>query len=80
MQSRFYTYRPETLDGLVATEVVRALRKLDAQHLSHVPGNAQAKRKIERFFRFLQERLLKHNRASSPEELQAQVDRWVEAR
>ncbi len=77
--SRFYIYRQETLEGLVETEVGRALRELDVQLLSHLPGNAQAKGKIERFFRFLQERLLDHNQATSLEELQALVDRWVAA-
>jgi putative transposase len=77
-RSRFFTYRDETLEGLVETEVGRALRELDVQLLSHLPGNAQAKGKIERFFRFLQERVLDHNRAGSLEELQALVDRWVE--
>jgi hypothetical protein len=51
-RSRFFTYREETLQGLVETEVGRALRELDVQLLSHLPGNAQAKGKIERFFRF----------------------------
>jgi len=77
-RSRFYTYRPETLAGLVETEVARALRELDVQHLSHLPGNAQAKGKIERFFQFLQGRVLNHNRAQTLEELQALLDRWVE--
>jgi len=77
-RSRFYTYRPETLAGLVETEVARALRELDVQLLSHLPGNAQAKGKIERFFRFLQERVLTHNRAGSLGELQTLIDRWVE--
>lgn len=77
-RSRFYTYRPETLAGLVETEVARALRELDVQLLSHLPGNAQAKGKIERLFRFLQERVLNHNRARSLEELQALIDEWVE--
>lgn len=77
-RSRFYTYRDETLEGFVETEVGRALRELDIQLLSHLPGNAQAKGKIERFFRFLQERVLDHNPATSLEELQALVDRWVE--
>ncbi len=76
-RSRFYTYRPETLAGLVETEVGRALRELDVQLLSHLPGNAQAKGKIERFFRFLQERVLTHNRARTLEELQALLDEWV---
>jgi hypothetical protein len=78
-RSRFYTYRPETLAGLVETEVGRALRELDVQLLSHLPGNAQAKGKIERFFRFLQGRVLHHNRARTLEELQALLDEWVEA-
>ncbi len=78
-RSRFYTYRQETLDGLVETEVGRALRELDVQLLSHLPGNAQAKGKIERFFRFLQGRVLTHNRAESLEELQALLDQWIEA-
>jgi transposase InsO family protein len=76
--SRFFTYQPETLAGLVETEVGRALRELDVQLLSHLPGNAQAKGKIERFFRFLQGRVLNHNQARSLEELQALLDEWVE--
>jgi transposase InsO family protein len=76
--SRFYVYRDETLEGLVETEVGRALRELDVQLLSHLPGNAQAKGKIERFFRFLQERLLDSNRAQTMTELQEQVDHWVQ--
>jgi transposase InsO family protein len=76
-RSRFFTYRQETLAGLVETEVGRALRELDVQLLSHLPGNAQAKGKIERFFRFLQGRVLNHNRARSLEELQALLDQWV---
>ena len=78
-RSRFFTYRQETLDGLVETEVGRALRELDVQLLSHLPGNAQAKGKIERFFRFLQGRVLTHNRARTLEELQALLDEWIEA-
>jgi len=76
--NRFRTYSPETLEGEVETEVRRALRELDVQLLSHLPGNAQAKGKIERFFRFLQERLLADHKAKTTNELQALVDRWVE--
>jgi hypothetical protein len=72
--SRFYTYSPETL-GEVETEVGRALRELEVQLLSHLPGNAQAKGKIERFFRFLQDRLLRDHKAKTMEELQTLVDR-----
>lgn len=76
-RSRFFTYQEETLQGLVETEVGRTLRELDIQLLSHLPGNAQAKGKIERFFRFLQERLLAHHHAHNLEELQQAVDHWV---
>jgi transposase InsO family protein len=75
--SRFFTYSQETLAGLVETEVGRALRELDVQLLSHLPGNAQAKGKIERFFRFLQGRVLNHNRARSLDELQTLLDQWI---
>ena len=51
---------------------------MDVQLLSHLPGNALAMGKIERFFRFLQERLLADHKAKSMEDLQALVDRWVE--
>ena len=78
-RSRFFTYSEEALEGAVDTEVARALREVGVQLLSHLPGNAQAKGKIERFFRFLQEGLLDHNTAGSIEELQEQVDRWVAA-
>jgi len=77
-RSRFFTYSRDALAGSVETEVGRVLRELDVQLLSHLPGNAQAKGKIERFFRFLQERVLDHNRAASLAELQTLVDRWVE--
>jgi len=77
-RSRFFTYSRDALAGSVETEVGRVLRELDVQLLSHLPGNAQAKGKIERFFRFLQERVLDHNRAESLAELQTLVDRWVE--
>lgn len=57
----------------------RALRELDVQLLSHLAGNAQAKGKIERFFRFLQERVLTHNRARTLGELQTLINEWIEA-
>jgi transposase len=76
-RSRFFTYHQETLQGLVETEVGRALRELDVQLLSHLPGNAQAKGKIERFLRFLQERVLDHNQAGGLEEPQTLVDHWA---
>ena len=69
--ARFHPY----LEGLVETEIGRALRELDVQFLSHLPSNAQAKGKIERFFRFLQEQVLDHNQAVSLEELQSLADR-----
>jgi len=75
--SRFFTYREETLAGEVITEVHRALLELGCTLLTHEPGNAQAKGKIERLFRFIQERFIPEHTARTLEELDAQFQRWI---
>lgn len=75
--SRFYTYREETLAGETITEIHRALLELGCTLLTHEPGNAQAKGKIERLFRFIQGRFLPEHTASTLEELNAQFQRWI---
>ena len=51
--SRFFTYSEETLVGEVVTELHRALLELGVTLITHLPGNARAKGKIERLFRLL---------------------------
>ncbi len=59
--SRFFDYKDykeETLAGETITEIHRALLELGIVLLPHEPGNARAKGKIERVFRFIQERFI----------------------
>ena len=58
--SRFFDYKEETLAGEVITEIHRALIELGIILLPHEVENAQAKGKIERVFRFIQERFILH--------------------
>jgi len=76
--SRFFNYGEETLSGEVITEIHRALLELGCTLLTHEPGNAQAKGKIERLFRFIQERFMPEHTARTLEELNAQFQRWIE--
>ena len=75
--SRFFTYSEETLAGEVITEIHRALLELGVTLITHVPGNARAKGKIGRLFRFIQERFISEHRANNQEELNSQLQRWV---
>lgn len=75
--SRFFAYREETLAGEIITEVHRALLELGCTLITHQPGNAQAKGKIERLFRFIQERFLAEHTAPTLEELDAQFQHWI---
>lgn len=75
--SRFFNYGEKTLAGDVVTEVHRALLELGCTLLTHEPGNAQAKGKIERLFRFIQERFISEHTAHTLEELNAQFQRWI---
>jgi putative transposase len=76
--SRFFNYREKTLAGETITEVHRALLELGSTIITHQPGNAQAKGKIERLFRFIQERFIPEHTAHTLEELNAQLQRWIE--
>jgi transposase InsO family protein len=75
--SRFFTYRQEILDGETITVVHRALLELGCTLITHEPGNAQAKGKIERLFRFIQERFILEHTARTMEELNAQLQHWI---
>lgn len=63
--SRFFTYSEETLVGEVVTELHRALLELGVTLITHLPGNARAKGKIERLFRFIQERFISEHTAKT---------------
>lgn len=76
--SRFFDYKEETLAGDVITEIHRALIELGIVLLPHEPGNARAKGKIERVFRFIQERFIPEHTAITLEELDRQFQRWID--
>jgi transposase InsO family protein len=75
--SRFFTHREETLVGEVITEIHRALVELGITLITHLPGNARAKGKIERLFRFIQERFISEHRARNLDELNSQLQKWI---
>ena len=76
--SRFFDYKEETLAGEVITEIHRALIELGIVLIPHEPENAQAKGKIERVFRFIQERFIPEHTAITLQELDRQFQRWIE--
>jgi len=75
--SRFFTYSEETLAGEIITEIHRALLELGVTLITHVPGNARAKGKIERLFRFIQERFISEHTANNLDELNSQLQKWI---
>jgi putative transposase len=53
-QSRFYEFKQSEYES----EITRALREIGISHITHKPYQPQGKGKIERIFRFIQERLI----------------------
>src|SRR5256714_373200 len=76
-RSRFQSYRPEVLAGEVPTQLARAVQELGAVPLTHELGNAQAKGKLERWNRFMQERLLGAGLLPSIPALDAALQDWL---
>jgi transposase InsO family protein len=76
--SRFFDYEEETLTGETITEIHRALLELGIVLLPHEKDVAQAKGKIERIFRFIQERFILEHTATTLEELDQQFQKWIE--
>jgi putative transposase len=59
------------------TRIQEVLAQLGITHVAHHPFNPRAKGKIERFFRFIQGRLLKPNTARNLIELNFQLHQWL---
>jgi transposase InsO family protein len=75
--SRFYVYAPEVLAGEAPTQLARAVGELGAVLLTHTIGNARAKGKLERWHRFLQERLLADGQYPDLGLLDQALQAWV---
>ena len=76
-RSRFQSYRPAVLAGEVPTQLARAVQELGAVPLTHELGNARAKGKLERWNRFMQERLLGAGLFPSIAALDAALQDWL---
>lgn len=59
------------------TEIQRAMRELGVVMFSHKPYEPQSKGKVERFFRFVQERFVREHTATTLTELNDQFRRWA---
>ena len=59
------------------TEIQRAMRELNIPFFSHKPYEPQSKGKIERLFRFIQERFITEHTAETLDELNFQFEVWV---
>lgn len=59
------------------TEIQRAMRELGVTMFSHKPYEPQGKGKIERFFRFVQERFVREHTATTLEEINRQFAPWA---
>lgn len=72
-RSRFYNWKEEDYE----TEIKRVLRELNVALVNHPPYQAFCKGKVERLFRFIQERFLPESRAQNFEELNREFAKWV---
>lgn len=70
-------YQNHTMDGY-ETQIQRAMRELGVVMFAHRPYHPQGKGKIERFFRFMQERFVAHHCASTLDELNEQFAKWID--
>lgn len=71
-------YSSYQTDKKYETEIKRALRSLDIALANHPPYQAFCKGKIERLFRFIQERFLPETKARSFEQLNQEFGKWVD--
>lgn len=72
-RSRFFNYREEDYE----TQIKRALRELNVALVNHPPYQAFCKGKIERLFRFIQERFIPEIKAQNFEELNQEFRKWI---
>jgi transposase InsO family protein len=69
--------RPWNYPEHYRTKIQEILLQLGITHVAHHPFNPRARGKIERFFRFIQARLLRGNTARNLAELNFQLYQWL---
>lgn len=72
-RSIYQNYKEEDYE----TQIKRALRELNIALVNHPPYQAFCKGKVERLFRFIQERFLPEIKAENFEELNREFSKWV---
>lgn len=72
-RSRFFSYREEDYEP----QIKRVLRELNVALVNHPPYQAFCKGKIERIFRFIQERFLPEIEVGTFEELNQEFTKWI---
>lgn len=72
-KSAYQTHRQDGYE----TEIQRCMRELGVIMFSHKPYEPQSKGKVERFFRFVQERFVREHTAKSILELNDQFEIWA---
>lgn len=77
-ESRFFCYNERTSDGEVITELHRALLELGITLMTHLPGNSRTKRKAKKLLRLVHERFILKHRADNLNELNLQLQRWID--
>ena len=75
-KSLYQSYKKEVLEGQAITEIRRALAEVGSRLITHLPYHPQAKGKIEKLNRFVQDCFLKNQKAKTLEELNKELKRW----
>lgn len=70
-------YQNHSDNGEYETEIQRVMRELNIPFFSHKPYQPQGKGKIERLFRFIQERFITEHTAKTLDELNFEFAVWV---
>lgn len=71
-------YSSYQTDNNYETEIKRSLKELDIALVNHPPYQAFCKGKIERLFRFIQERFVPEIKAKNFEQLNQEFSKWVD--
>lgn len=70
-------YRKEVLEGQAITEIRRALAEVGSGLITHFPYQPQAKGKVEKVIKFIEDCFIKHHKAKTLKELNQAFQRWI---
>jgi hypothetical protein len=76
-KSLHQNYQKKVLEGEAVTQIRRALAEVGSGLITHLPYHPQAKGKIEKLHRFIQDCFLRNQKAQTLEELNQSFKRWL---